>query len=199
MKKQRKKGLTRRKATNTIRRSQWQLGIINTILNARRGCIYECLINPSWREEGLARILLSRKQLNGNFVFGVYLVDTFCLGLKNTFCNANFPLSEYKGIKAQVFQDVEPIDCPLSLAHQTIYGAIKYALRLGFKPHRDFDLSQRILEDETKYAEGLGIEFGRNGQPFFVAGPDDNAELIIKKLEGRLGVGNFTFVLPVEH
>jgi hypothetical protein len=199
MKRQRKNNSRGGKATNNLRRHLWQFGIINTILNARKCYIYECLINPSWIAEGLARILFSRKQPNGNFVFGVYLVDTFCLGLKNTFCNANFSLSEYKDLKEQVFQDVEPIDCSVNLAHQIIYGAIKYASKLGFKPHKDFDISKHILDEEIKCGVKPEIEFGKNGKPFFIAGPDDNAELIVKKLEERLGAGNFAFVLPSEH
>lgn len=198
MKKQRKNKARRTRATNTPRHNLWQPSTPNIILNARKYNVYECLINSSWREEGLARILLSRKQPDGNFLFGVYLVDIFCLGLKNTFCNANFSLSEYEHLKAQIFQDGKPLDCPVNLAHQIIYGAIRYASKLGFKPQKDFDVSKHILEDETKYSGETGIEFGKNGKPFFVAGHGDNVESIIKKLEGKLGTGNFELLLPLE-
>ena len=57
------------------------------ILQARGYPIHECRINPSWQKKGLATILISRRQPDGNLAFGIFLVDIFCLGLKNTFCN----------------------------------------------------------------------------------------------------------------
>ncbi len=168
----------------------------NRIYKARRWPVYECLINPSWKENGLATILLSRHQPDGNFVFGSYLVDTFCLGLKDTFCNANLTLSKYeKELKPGIYRDEDPIDCPISLAHQIIYGAIEYASKLGFKPQKDFKMSKYILEEQNEIEESRTIEFGKDGKPFFIAGPNDDAELIIKKLEGEVGKGNFCFII----
>src|SRR3989304_6560399 len=68
----------------------------NIIKNARELPVHECLINPQWKEEGMASILISRKQTDGKLAFGTFMLDTFCLGLKNTFCNANIPLDEYE-------------------------------------------------------------------------------------------------------
>src|SRR5207237_9512539 len=60
--------------------------------------IYECLISDSWQEEnpGLVQILLARKQPDGDICFGTYLIDKLCLGVKDTFANANFSLSRYQ-------------------------------------------------------------------------------------------------------
>ena len=172
---------------------------VSRIHNAQKYPVYECLINPSWKEGGLARILLSRKQPGGDIVFGVYLVDIFCLGLKNTFCNADFLLSEYKNVlKFQIFPDENPIDCPLRLAHQIIYGAMDYAMKLGFKPQKDFRLSRYILEKRSSVGKSIEIEFGKDGKPFFIAGPDDNVKSIVKKLERKLGEGNFDLLLPMD-
>jgi hypothetical protein len=132
-------------------------------------------------------------------VFGVYLVDIFCLGLKNTFCNGNLSLFVYENeLKAKIFQEEKPIDCSVPLAHRIIYGAIDYASKLGFKPNKDFKVSNYILEEPEKIKEAVEIEFGKDGKPFFVAGPDDNADLIIKQLEARLGVGKFHYLISVK-
>jgi len=67
--------------------------------------------------------------------------------LKDTFCNVGFTLSEYEDeLKARIYRDDDPIDCPVSLIHQIIYGAIEYAADLGFKPQKDFNLSKYVLE-----------------------------------------------------
>jgi len=167
----------------------------NRIYKAWRWPIYECLINPSWKEKGLANILISRHQPDGNIVFGTYLVDLFCLGLKDTFCNVNFTLSRYeKELKTRIYQDEKPIDCQISLAHHIIYGAIKYASKLDFKPQKDFKMSKYILEGQNEIKESVSIEFGKDGKPFFISGPNDDVELIIKKLERNVGKGNFGFI-----
>ena len=53
----------------------------------------------------LAHILLSRKQPNNEFIIGVFLVDIYCLGLKNAFCNANIPLEEYEKLKLKMAEE----------------------------------------------------------------------------------------------
>lgn len=172
--------------------------VIRTIRNARKYPVHECLINPSWKEGGLATILLSRKQRDGRIIFGVYLVDIFCLGLKNTYCNADFSLFEYEqDVRDHISQNEPLIDCPVPLVHHLIYGALDYASKLGFKPQKDFKMSRYILERKDKVEESIAIEFGKEGKPFYVAGPDDNVRLILRKLERSVGEGNFDFMHPM--
>ncbi|MCD6172071.1 MAG: hypothetical protein J7J36_06655 [Thermoplasmata archaeon] len=170
---------------------------INELLvrNARKYPIYECMINPSWKEMGLAIILLSRKRPDGNILFGCYLVDIFCLGLKDTFWNSNFPLERYENeLKPAVYRDEEPIDCDISMAHQIIYGAIEYAHKLGFNPHKDFRITKHILKDKNNLKMDADIEFGKNGKPLYIAGPNDDIEAILKKLGEKLGEENFYYI-----
>lgn len=197
MKKRQKDKARKRKQAQTAPPSSFSLK--NTIFMARKFPVYECLINSSWNESGLADILISRRQPDGNLLFGVYLVDLFCLGLKNTFCNADFPVSNYKtGLRSKMCREHEMVECPLPLAHRIIYGSIEYAAQFGFKPNKDFKLSQYVLEDKNSIEPCEAIEFGKDGKPFFVAGPDDNAERIIKQLESIVGKGNFEFMYRLD-
>lgn len=165
------------------------------IKNARDFPIFECLINPLWQEVGLARILITRRQPNGKFIIGVFLVDIFCLGLKNTFCNADILSADYESnFKPKMYQDTIPISCNPGLAHRIIYGAIEYAKDLGFAPQKDFALSRFVLDAPSEADHSFDVEFGKDGKPFFIAGPDDDDDYIIGKLSKRLGEGNFTFL-----
>jgi hypothetical protein len=165
------------------------------ILRARSLPIHECLINPSWKQDGLATILVSRKQPNGNILFGVYLVDVGCLGLKNTFCNADFPLWRYEtDVRTRIHPHEELVECPIPLAHHIIYGGIDFASRYGFEPNEDFELSQYVLEDRDSIGPCEGIEFGKDGQPCYISGPDDDVEHIMRQLESTAGEGNFKFM-----
>lgn len=164
---------------------------------ARRFPIHECLINPSWREQGLATILVSRRQPDEHLAFGVFLVDIFCLGLKNTFANVDFSESRYvREVVGRVYEQQESEPCASGLAHQIIYGAIAYAKQFGFKPNKDFRLSQHVLDA----AESIGpsdIEFGKDGKPLFISGPDDNVQKILHQLQATAGEGQYHYLYPV--
>ena len=159
--------------------------------------IFDCLISNNWKKDdmGLVEILLSRKQPDGNICFGVYLVDKYCLGLKSTFANADFSLSRYQNeVLNRVFHETTPVECPIELAHQMIYASIDYAAQFGFEPDKDFALSQHLLAPRGELAEPYHLTFGRNGKPFFMAGPYDNVERILNQLERTAGSGNYNFL-----
>lgn len=155
-----------------------------------------CLINTDWKKTGLARIIVIRRHENERFIIGVYLVDIFCLGLKNAFCNAG--LNE-KTIKETLIprcfmgDSFEEID--LGYVKEIIFGAIAYAQELGFDPHPDSKLARKVL-GVAEIANQHGIRFGGpDGKPLFIAGPDDDARAIMRKLADRLGKDGFQFII----
>jgi hypothetical protein len=79
-------------------------------------------------------------------------------------------------------------------AQAVIFGAIDYAAKFGLQPHRDFEKAKAHLgEPREDYPP---IEFGRDGKPFFVAGPYDNALAILARLRTIAGEGNFGSITP---
>lgn len=169
------------------------------IHRARSYPVEECLISSDWeRGTGLVQIVLARQQPDGAICFGVYLVDKYCLGLKNTFANANFSRTRYEDeIHGRIFEKVEAMTCPLELAHQMIYELIDYARQFGFEPQADFALSQFLLAPRGELKEPYKLTFGQNGKPSFVAGPRDNVMRIIRQLEKTAGPGNFDYFAPM--
>ena len=158
--------------------------------------ILECWISPNWKEAGISSIIVARKHSTGNVTFGTYLLDTFCLGLKNTGVTFSKSPYEYEEIMGQLFHShggKERID--YVLAHNIIYGAVAYAEDLGFKPEKDWALSQFILEEDTEDIELMDIQFGKNGKPCFINGPYDNVGKIVSRLENSVGKDNFDVML----
>src|SRR5436309_8504125 len=144
------------------------------IRRARDFPVFECLISDNWQKDdlGLVQILLARQQPDGDICFGTYLVDKYCLGLKNTFANAGFSRARYENeVRTRIFRHTVPVECPVELAHQMIYGSIEYAERFGFHPEKDFALSQYLLAPRGELEEPYQLTFGRNGKPLFIAGP----------------------------
>ena len=165
---------------------------------ARKLPIAECWISPDWKDAGMCSIVVARKHATGNMTLGVYLVDTFCLGLKNTNAIFSKPDYEYEDLVEKIFDPhggKELID--YVLAHNIIYGAIAYAEDLGFKPEKDWKLSQMILEDDTEDIELIELEFGRDGKPYFISGPYDNVNAIVAKLNKSVGVGNYDYLMQI--
>ncbi len=196
MKKRQKDKLRKKGAASA---SMAVLSAEKKIRSARQYPIHECLINPSWKEEGLATIVVSRRQPDGDLLFGVYLVDVLCLGLKNTFCNADFSPSRYRtDVVGGASSEEAVVPCSRELAHQIIYGAIRFARQFGFEPQKDFKLSQYVLDEADSIAPNPDLEFGRKGQPLFIAGPDDDVPRILRQLEATAGRGNFRYGYETE-
>ena len=160
--------------------------------------LYECLISDNWNKKdtgGLVEVLVARQQPDGDICFGVYLIDTYCLGLKNTFVNAGFSRSRYiNELQNRIFRAGKPVECSIELAHQMIYQAIEYAEQFGFEPQKDFTLSQYLLAPRGELEEPYDLTFGKDGKPFFIAGPHDNVARIMRQLEKTAGPGNYDYV-----
>lgn len=134
-------------------------------IKARTLTIEGCYANDDWNESGLANIIIVRKHTNNNYTFGIYLVDLYALGTKDTFFNFNQPAEVLDDILSR--GDFEPIE--YDLAHNIIYGANEFAEEHGFKIHKDFKITtQYILEADDEKIPLIDIEFGRDGEPFLI-------------------------------
>lgn len=165
------------------------------IRRARQCPIHECLISGEWQENGMAAIAVARRQNETMMVFGIYVVDMYCLGVKNTFCRANVSFSKYRDdFRARFVEENGARACPAELAHQIIYGAVEYAASLDLRPHKDFQLSRHVLEKRETIPPNDELEFGKDGKPLYVSGPNDPAGRIMKHLEMKLGKDGFRYI-----
>ena len=168
---------------------------------ARSYPLYECLISDNWNKKetsGLVEVLVARQQPDGDICFGVYLIDIYCLGLKNTFANAGFSHSRYlNDVRNKVFRAGKPVECPVELAHQMIYQSIEYAEQFGFEPEKDFMLSQYLLAPRGELEEPYQLTFGKDGKPLFISGPNDNVARILRQLDKTAGPGNYHYIAMI--
>lgn len=166
---------------------------------ARSLPFHEAMINSEWKQQGMANILLSKKQPSGKYLIGVYLVDVYCLGMKDSFYEVNLTEFDYKQFIHKFSshnQSMKKIDIPF--AHNLIFGAIDYAEELGFMPCKDFAITEYILNPDLITDEIDEIEFGKDGEPFFFAGPYDDVSRILKTLDKNVGKNNYHFTVPTD-
>ena len=164
------------------------------IENARQYPLLGCWIMQGWQEAGIAPVVVARQQDANKVIFGVYLIDIYCLGVKNAICNADFPRKRFDNELERLCQGT-PEEIDASLAHELIYGSIIFAERYGFKPHQDYQLAKFILEPPDAYRPTHKLEFGKDGKPFYVSGPYDNAKAIVAQLERTAGSGNYDYIV----
>ena len=184
--KKRQKSLARKK-TLTLRAQAGAQLARDRIHHARNLPIHECLITRDWRDSDMALVVLARRVRDDRLVVTTYLVDLYCLGLKDTMFFPNKGIPEYKAMLRKVFRSAPPVKCSPELAQILVYGAIEYAARFGFQPHKDFRITQHALGPNDSPTIPIDVTFGHNGKPFFVAGPNDNVRKIVQQLERATG------------
>lgn len=159
---------------------------------ARSFPIHKCRISKDYRESGIAEVYIIRQQPSGKLLLGLFLVDIFCLGVKNALWKLNLDDYELEDFMMG-FRETE--ECEYVFAHNLIYGAIAYAEDLGFQPHKDFGIAQYVLEEDTDEIELIEMEFGKDGMPFFISGLYDDVHRIKKTLDRTVGPDNWHFIV----
>lgn len=155
-------------------------------------------ISDGWEELGaLCAILVIKEQPSGKFAIAYFLLDTGCLGVKNTDCNCNLPETQVEEITEKVYEGFEGNykEVEWDLANELIWGAIDYAAQFGFKPNKSFKNSQYLLMAQKDLKDEYELEFGGDdGKPLFISGPFDDVHGIITKLTAKVGKDGFNIV-----
>jgi len=166
---------------------------------ARSLPIHECLVNQQWQDQDFANLIVARSHTNGNITACMYLVDLYCLGIKDTHYLFNTTKLNYQ----EKFGGNDKLNFkPISytMAHNIVYAGLEFAQKYGFKPHKEFTSTTRfMLEEDTEDVELIDIECGKNGKPLYVSGPyddDTKTRKIIAQLEKTAGAGNYDYILP---
>lgn len=157
-----------------------------------------CYINKRWRgSQHLAQIVFARGPCHGYVGIAVLLVDLQCLGVKNAFVRR----TDTEGLlemmermeSAESMTEADP-----GLAVKVIEQAVAYAESYGFEPPASFANAKKIIGDVD--TSGCDIEIpcgGKDGKPFYVAGPRDDIAAILHHLEERCGPDGFEFISPI--
>lgn len=169
------------------------------IEKARKIPIYKCLIADKYDDMGLTLCLITRKQPSGKFTFAHFIVDRYCLGVKDAFLNCNFDQEQIDLIIEKMWGNGEVEESSPEYFHNLIYAAIDFAEENGFKPHKDFKMAEYVLDPEL-IDDGIDeIEVGgEDGKPHFISGPYDEVDKIIATLNRNIGKGNYIYMVAGE-
>ncbi len=171
-----------------------------SILLASQAPIYECKIPKRLFEIGIGNIVFSRQLASGKIGVAVFLLDVFCLGVKDAFYNVVDP-GKYAQIiermaDSELLESVHP-----ACARKLIEGAVEYAQRFKLRPHPDYRASQKIFGNVDVTSCPDSFEYGRDGKPFYAAGPNDTtakSRQVVSVLEKQCGSNGFHYMVGVE-
>lgn len=173
-----------------------------------------CWVSPGWSEglgapaewpdtdvpdgvgHGLVSVLVAREHRRGKVSVCGYLVDVYCLGVKDVLGPRVMDDADLGAFVRTYFLVFEApaLAAPIEMARELVWGAVAYARALGFEPHREFEQTAGHL---GAWNPTGAVRFGREGKPFFVQGPRDNSARIMRTLERTVGQGNFHFLVAV--
>lgn len=144
-----------------------------------------CYINDDWQQQGMASIAVARQHQSGNYTVGTYLVDTFCLGVKDANSLFNISPEELNDLLDHLPDYTE---ITYNEVHNIIYGALTFAQEeADVAPHPDFALAQYLLEEDTDEIPLIEYEFGKDGKPFLCAKNQLEASQYLPRLQKRYG------------
>ena|SRR5438874_4390147 len=202
-------GLPRAEVTSLIR-------VVAAAQPPREVALIGCWVNQNWAagltvtghpewpgvgevaasgESGLVNVLVARDAGSRVSACG-YLVDAWCLGVKNALGPRSVDRRKLPEFRDWFFRsyDQPPLAAPLELARHLVFGAVQYARELGFEPHPDFAGCAGHL---GPWDGSSDITFGRDGNPMYIQGPYDDAALIVRTLRRSVGDGNFDFLSQI--
>lgn len=163
---------------------------------AEKWPIIQAMVSSELWDQGLGHLVLAREEPDGGTVLATFLVDVYCLGVKDAFWRAG-TREDLREILQQLerTQPLSPID-PACLV-KIVQGAVEYARSLGFTPHPDFRHASLLLAgiDPSECREEF--EYGKNGKPMYIQGPHETPAQIRAILERtKEAGGDFVLVSP---
>ena len=193
-----KKAKEREDRKAMIQRQQQLASMAGQMAEAAKGELEGCYIaSATHTGAGIGSVLIVRRSTSGQRTFAMFLVDAFCLGVKDALgktCSATQMADILEDLRLRdPIEAVEP-----GVARGYVEAAIAYAQSLGFAPHSDYRKVAPLWGDIEATEIPEKYEFGRNGRPTYIPGPydDHNRQMqIINTLTNKVGVKSYDFVV----
>lgn len=141
-------------------------------MSTRFPVLHSVITDSNWKQ-GIGSVLFSRALPDGTVAVTVFLIDRYCLGVKNATA-AVVSRSEYESrFHRGLLSQTPGPEVPPAEARKYVEAAVDYARGLGFAPHADYQKAKLIFGDVDASACTATFEFGKGGKPMFINGPRD--------------------------
>ena len=151
-------------------------------------------------EQGSGWVVVSRFRGSDKVEVGLFLLDLYCLGVKNA-AYTQLTVPEYdhdfleRVSRGEKLRKIEPC-----CARKLVEGAVDYAKWLGFSPHEDYKKASRVFGGISAQECAEVFTYGKDGKPYYIQGPyetEAQAKRIMQMLELKCGSENFRYILAL--
>ncbi len=160
--------------------------------------VYEALVSESIRNLQQGSVILARRS-GDSIAVAVLLVDVGCMGVKSAF-GRTMHVTAYAGFVARFREREDFVQTRAECLRKLVEGAVAYAANLGFSPDLDYHTARALFGEIDSGGCDQEFEYGRDGKPFYVAGPDDSSayiQSVMEKLSRKCGgPAGFHYVIP---
>ncbi|MCK6484258.1 MAG: hypothetical protein HUU22_11655 [Phycisphaerae bacterium] len=147
---------------------------------AAQGEVTACYVNEHWRDNGMAAVFVLRGAPGRGMSMASYLVDIWCLGLKDAWGRLQYSRAEFdKVIERQLLTNAL-VRLDIETARRIVFGGIRFAKQNGFRLPHKYERWTAMLGPEPD-PESLDMSiFGKDGKLFFVGQLSDLNERLIR-------------------
>ena len=158
--------------------------------------IHDCLMPNDLFETGVGMVVLARALPSGELALATFLVDVYCLGVKDAFYYVVTPEQWVQFVQRFNLEKIHP-----SCLRKLVEGAVDYARALGFAPHPDYAGAARLFGSIDAAACPVRYTYGKDGKPLYLSRPEDSpaqSRHILNTLTRRLGPKGFHFLTAID-
>jgi hypothetical protein len=164
---------------------------------------HEALRSANLFDSGCGYLVASRFRADGRVEAGFFLLDLFCLGVKDAGLGDFHSIADYQeSLIDRVFPDGNSVRMTPESARKLTEDAIGYARGLGFSPGADYKKASRVFGGITTANCDEQFVFGQNDKPLYIQGPSDSparVEKILRALEARCGEGGYHYIVVADN
>jgi hypothetical protein len=173
-------------------------GKVLQIIGAARAPVRTCVMAERLFADGIGWVVLARALPSGQVGASFFLVDVWCLGVKDAFflvmAQRAFEERMHESSRDQPVVAIDP-----SVARKLLHDAAAYAGSFGLAPSTGFAEAEALFGDIPLATKTFS--FGKDGKPFFMSGPNDSRTRIrniMDKLVESVGPGGFDYMVNVD-
>jgi hypothetical protein len=200
----RQKKLEQKAASRKAKKQQLQrrsnISLHSQLQDASQLPIVDSYVTDDVWTHGLGSVVLSREAPGGGVAFAIFLLDRYCLGVKDAMVGIESRFSYDSRLRTMRSRFPARKVTP-ACARNLVQGGVAYAARFGLQPHPDYLLAKLLFGDIDVAACPETFEYGKDGKPFFIAGPHDTprrCQFILHALAQHTGgPENFHFTMPI--
>jgi hypothetical protein len=162
----------------------------------------EALRSAKLFDSGCGYLVVSRFKADGRVEAGFFVLDVFCLGVKDADFHQFNSVNDYQeSLLNRLFRDEEPVRMTPAAGRKLAEDAVSYARGLGFSPGADYKKASRVFGGITTADCDEQFVFGKDGKPFYIQGPWESpagAERILRALEARCGEDGYDYIVAAD-